>query len=57
MKRADGTEVNKWLKLEKHTVDSPAGLPIVNMEGERMSKYIAPKTASVDLTDWAGAIT
>jgi len=57
MKRADGTEVNKWLKLEKHTVDSPAGMPIVNIEGERMSKYIAPKSASVDLTNWAEAIT
>jgi len=57
MKRADGTEVNKWLKLEKHTVDSPAGMPIVNIEGERMSKYIAPKSASVDLTNWSETIT
>tara|TARA_R110000822_G_scaffold222011_1_gene355511 strand:- start:43 stop:1356 length:1314 start_codon:yes stop_codon:yes gene_type:complete len=56
MKRADGTEVNKWIKLEKYTPDGPVGLPVLTIEGQRMGKYIAPKQAALDLTDWAGAI-
>ena len=55
MKRSDGTTVQSWSKANTTSIN--VGESILTIDGQRMSKYIAPKTASVDSTDWAGAIT
>tara|TARA_R110002110_G_scaffold325281_1_gene537272 strand:- start:6 stop:716 length:711 start_codon:yes stop_codon:yes gene_type:complete len=55
MKRSDGTTVQSWSKANTTSIN--VGESILTIDGQRMSKYIAPKTASVDLTNWSEAIT
>ena len=55
LKRSDGSTVREWDKASSTVNAYPDGNPILTIDGERRPSY-EPTQASVDLTDWAGAI-